>query len=167
MNITIREEGGHTLLVGAWKAPDEKNPYKPHLEMARFAECVKQDGCRADWWTFVLHPEMQRALDKWPHFYLYQEKEVRWRYHVIDYGPPGPDGLHCPWPDAPEEPLRLLPTIGSRTVKTWFLVDAVDPLDPPITNRELQLLDGRPLLRAPRNGFVLCRLKSPILRRAP
>ena len=159
MELAIRPEGNHLLLVGALKSEEDVRSYR------HYPSLLRTWGRAAEWWDFLLHRNLTDALEAWPYLYAYFQEEVLFKMHIVDHrSQPGTDGLMSPWPDVTEERYRHRKgaMFDGRyfTFKTWFLVGDFEELKYPIPRADLVSEYEKPA-RALRRGFMLWRLKSP------
>jgi MoxR-like ATPase len=155
-----RPKAGRTLLVGAARESDK--------DAAIHAEQIETRGRAASWWSFPLVAEKERAIADWAYLFVYSgqpRKQLTHRYHVAEYRTSmGDEGIECPWPDFVDAEFRGQTRAGphkSEIFKTWFLVDSVEELDPPIELGELEKADGTPAdPSALVGGFGLWRLRE-------
>ena len=154
-------EGDRPLLIGAVGLA----PATDRLEEMQW---LKDKGRLAIWWSFPLSQQQERAIRDWRYLYLYQGsplQQLRYRYHIVEHQTePGLQGMESPWPNVTFEEYRGKKRAGptkKELFKTWFLVDAIEELNPPIDLRDLQKADGSPAEPgALVGGFGLWRLKE-------
>jgi hypothetical protein len=124
-------------------------------------DSIKERGSWASWWTFGI----DEKFDEEPSYYLYINTgggNFPLRCRVVDAVPIGAqDDSSCPWEkhrDWEPEPEAL--SQGQR-IKTWFLIDQVDRLDPVLTLRDFEPAEGlsneRNVLNQNRFGYVRLR----------
>lgn len=136
-----RPEEGRSLLVGAVPSPNDS--------AALMRREIESRGKTATWWSYPLTGEKEQAVAEWRYLYWYAGKPAQqlvYRCHVIEYETSvGDEGIPCPWPEFVEKELRDKTREGPRKpdiFKTWFLVDSVEEVRPPIRIDELKKADG-------------------------
>lgn len=103
----------------------------------------------AMWWSYPVVDERKTIADVCPYLYVYAAQpvsKITHRLHFREYeSKPGNDGMVSPWRDYTLEEERDRTSLGptkNLICKTWFLVDRVDTLDPPLAIEDLERLDG-------------------------
>jgi hypothetical protein len=161
--IEAREEEPRLLLVAAIKQTEEAIQGVEAL-----AGRVKRDGKGAWWWSYGLNAEHQAVLGESPYLYLYAGvpgQQLTHRIRVADYATtPNAKGMASPWPEfTPEDEVGKTQAGDQKSFvfRTWFLVDAVETLFPPIRLSELVSKDGGPAIpQSMLNAFAIWRRRS-------
>lgn len=134
---------------------------------ARILERIAFGGPTAMWWSYPVVDERKRVAEACPYLYLYAAQptaKITHRLHFREFASkPGNDGMISPWPDFTLEEERGKTSLGptkNLLCKTWFLVDAVEALDPPLAIQDVERLDGvQPKASDLLGGFGIWRRK--------
>ena len=129
-------------------------------------DSLQQSGSWAGWWTFNVLPE---AGLKAP-FFLYINVgggRFPFRFRVKEYETSqGPDSLECPWDGHEDMRKDAMERGRDQKIKTWFLIDRIETLEPPLTLDKFELVGGlstpKNVLNQNRFGYV--RLKTDQVR---
>ena len=155
---------GDYLAKEAQEAPNQeaicligtaKDVYE-YLDAAKSS--IRDKGAWANCWTFRVEPEANLE----PPFFLYINTgggQFPLRYRIsesVDVAPS--DDPSCPWEDQEEWDVDPDQFSDRQRIKTWFLIDRIDELDPPLTIGDFEpiegLSDGRNMLNQNRFGYV-------------
>lgn len=117
-----------------------------------FSKILEDQGRTAIWWSCPLREDHRRTLDAnpWLHVYIGAPVgAVAARIRVVEHASKaGSEGLISPWPEVTREEHRGVTHIGespSGIMKTWFLVDAAEAIEPPIPPSNLSNESGQPV----------------------
>ena len=117
-----------------------------YIDVAK--ESIQKSGSWAAWWTFNVLPE---AGMKEP-FFLYINVgggKFPFRFRVKEYETSqGPDSLECPWDGHEDMKKDALEHSQDLKIKTWFLIDRIETLEPLLTLDNFELVEG---LSTPKN----------------
>lgn len=134
---------------------------------ARILDRVADGQPAAMWWSYPVTDERKDVASACPYLYVYASAptaKITHRFHFREYvTKPGNTGMISPWPEFTLEEERSI-TSGGPTqnllFKTWFLVDSVEALDPPLTIQDVERPDGvQPKPSDLLGGFAIWRRK--------
>lgn len=121
-------------------------------------EFIATGGKATIWWSSPLQKKHEEALrsNPWLHVYVgAPESAVTARMHVIEHvTQPGSEGIVSPWPEFTALRFRDKRRIGeaaSQVMKTWFLVDQIEEVEPALPVAHLVNEQGKSV----RGGHLL------------